>query len=94
MLGSLVHFRSLRRIAAFTQEARLPAVAWTNEFTRQGGLMSYGVAEGDQYRRAATYVDRILNGARIVHFHAACEAIWRSLIAHGANKAVDSRIRA
>ena len=56
--------------------------------------MSYGVAEGDQYRRAATYVDRILNGARIVHFHAACEAIWRSLIAHGANKAVDSRIRA
>jgi putative tryptophan/tyrosine transport system substrate-binding protein len=64
MLGSLVHFRSLRRIAAFTQEARLPAVAWTNEFTRQGGLMSYGVAEGDQYRRAATYVDRILKGAQ------------------------------
>ena len=34
------------------------------------------------------------NGARIVHFHAACEAIWRSLIAHETNKAVDSRSRA
>jgi putative ABC transport system substrate-binding protein len=64
MLGSLVHFRSLHKIAAFAQEARLPAVAWTNVFTQAGGLMSYGVAEGHQYRRAATYVDRILKGAR------------------------------
>jgi putative ABC transport system substrate-binding protein len=64
MLGSLIHFRSLRRIAAFAQEAGLPAVAWTNAFTEAGGLMSYGVAEGHQYRRAATYVDRILKGAQ------------------------------
>jgi putative ABC transport system substrate-binding protein len=64
MLGSLLHFRSLRRIAGFALDARLPAVAWTNAFTHAGGLMSYGVAEGHQYRRAATYVDRILKGAR------------------------------
>jgi ABC-type uncharacterized transport system substrate-binding protein len=64
MLGSLIHFRSLRRIAAFAQGAGLPAVAWTNAFTEAGGLMSYGVAEGHLYRRAATYVDRILKGAQ------------------------------
>jgi putative ABC transport system substrate-binding protein len=64
MLGSLVHFRSLRRIAAFAREARLAAVAWTNAFTDAGGLMSYGVAEGLQYRHAATLVDRILKGAQ------------------------------
>jgi hypothetical protein len=34
------------------------------------------------------------NGAWTVRFHAACEAIWRSLIAQGAKKAVDSPIRA
>ena len=64
MLGSLVHFRNLRRIAAFTHEARLPSVAWTNAFTDAGGLMSYGVAEGLQYRDAATFVDRILKGTQ------------------------------
>ena len=64
MLGSLLHFRSLRRIAAFAHETRLPAVAWTNTFPEAGGLMSYGVAEGHSYRRAATYVDKILRGAK------------------------------
>jgi putative tryptophan/tyrosine transport system substrate-binding protein len=64
MLGSLLHFRSLRRIAEFAHETRLPAVAWTNTFPEAGGLMSYGVAEGHSYRRAATYVDKILKGAK------------------------------
>jgi putative ABC transport system substrate-binding protein len=64
MLGSIVHFRSLRKIAAFAQGMRLPAVAWTNVFVEAGGLISYGVAEGHGYRRAATYVDRILKGVK------------------------------
>ena len=63
MLGSLLHFTRLRQIAAFAQQARLATVAWTNAFTQLGGLMSYGVGEGHQWRRAATYVDRILKGA-------------------------------
>jgi putative ABC transport system substrate-binding protein len=63
MLGSLLHFRSLRQIAELAQQAGLLTVAWTNAFTQMGGLMSYGVAEGYQYRRAATYVDRIIKGA-------------------------------
>ena len=34
------------------------------EFAEEGGLMSYGPSDTDLYRRAATYVDRILNGAK------------------------------
>ena len=42
---------------------RLPAIYGFAEFTDAGGLMSYGVNLGDQFRRAAHYVDRILKGA-------------------------------
>jgi putative ABC transport system substrate-binding protein len=41
-----------------------PAVYWASEFARDGGLLSYGVDPVDLYRRAATYVDRILRGAK------------------------------
>jgi putative ABC transport system substrate-binding protein len=42
----------------------VPAVYWQSLFARDGGLLSYGVDEVDIYRRAATYVDRILRGAK------------------------------
>jgi putative ABC transport system substrate-binding protein len=43
---------------------RLPAIYTLRSFVDAGGLMSYGPSQADQYRRAATYVDRILKGAR------------------------------
>jgi putative ABC transport system substrate-binding protein len=64
MLGSLVHFKALRQIADFAQQVKIPAVAWTNAFAQAGGLISYGVGEGHQWRRAAAYVDRIMKGAK------------------------------
>jgi putative ABC transport system substrate-binding protein len=42
----------------------VPAVYPTSEFARDGGLLSYGVDQVDIWRRAATYVDRILRGAK------------------------------
>jgi putative ABC transport system substrate-binding protein len=42
----------------------VPAVYWLSAFPRDGGLLSYGVDEVDPFRRAATYVDRILRGAK------------------------------
>jgi putative ABC transport system substrate-binding protein len=42
----------------------VPAVYSTSEITRAGGLLSYGVDLVDPYRRAATYVDRILRGEK------------------------------
>ena len=64
MLGSSIHFGALRTIAESARRAKLPSIGWTDEFTRAGGLLSYGASEDDQYRRAAGYVDRILKGAR------------------------------
>jgi putative ABC transport system substrate-binding protein len=44
--------------------SNVPAVFWSPAFARDGGLLSYGTNLIDIYRRAATYVDRILRGAK------------------------------
>ena len=44
--------------------SNVPAVYSLSEFARDGGLLSYGVDGSDLFRRAATYVDRILRGAK------------------------------
>jgi putative ABC transport system substrate-binding protein len=45
-------------------KSRLPAIYSTSEFVDSGGLMSYAPNYNDQFRRAATYVDKILKGAK------------------------------
>ena len=52
------------RILEFAAMARLPAIYGLREFVDAGGLMSYGTDRRDLFRRAATYVHRILNGER------------------------------
>jgi putative ABC transport system substrate-binding protein len=42
----------------------VPAVSWQSDFARDGGLLSYGADLVDNWPRAATYVDRILRGAK------------------------------
>jgi putative ABC transport system substrate-binding protein len=51
------------RIVEFAARRRLPSMYFYKEFVDGGGLMSYGPSFSDSYRRAATYVDRILKGA-------------------------------
>jgi putative ABC transport system substrate-binding protein len=43
---------------------RLPAIYTLRPFVDAGGLMAYGPSQTEQYHRAATYVDRILKGAK------------------------------
>ena len=51
-------------IVALATRHQLPAVYYTRYFVTGGGLISYGPDYVDQYRRAATYVDRILKGEK------------------------------
>ena len=51
-------------IASFTLRNRLPSMYATKEYVDAGGLMSYGPSLLAMYRRAATYVDKILKGAK------------------------------
>jgi putative ABC transport system substrate-binding protein len=50
------------RIAALAMKNKLPAIYDDREFVDAGGLMSYGANLQDLYKRAATYVDKILKG--------------------------------
>src|SRR5215475_6515058 len=52
------------RLVALAAKNRLPAVYTLSEFVDAGGLMAYGHSQADLNRRAATYVDKILKGAR------------------------------
>jgi putative ABC transport system substrate-binding protein len=53
-------------IASLASQNRLPAVYAVRGFARAGGLLSYGTDESDLFRRAASYVDRILRGEKPV----------------------------
>ena len=52
------------RIVEFAAEARLPAIYEMSPFVDAGGLMSYGPNVSELIRRSATYVDKILKGAK------------------------------
>jgi putative ABC transport system substrate-binding protein len=58
-------FRAKRaQIVALAAKNRLPAVYGLREEAEAGGLMAYGASVPENFRRAATYVDKILKGAR------------------------------
>jgi putative ABC transport system substrate-binding protein len=59
-----VGFANRGQIASFAQKNRLPSMYAQSEYVDAGGLMSYGPNTADLWRRAATYVDKILKGAK------------------------------
>jgi len=52
------------RIVGFALKHRLPTIFQNQEWVQEGGLMSYGSSELERYRRAATYVDKVLKGTK------------------------------
>jgi putative ABC transport system substrate-binding protein len=64
VLPSPMFLAERRRLAELAARHRLPAVYETRDFVDAGGLMSYGPSFPDMWRRAATYVDKILKGAK------------------------------
>jgi putative ABC transport system substrate-binding protein len=61
---NFVLFSNRSRIVEFAAKRRLPAMYSNGEFVDAGGLMSYGPNTADLFRRAATYVDKILKGTK------------------------------
>jgi putative ABC transport system substrate-binding protein len=64
VFGSAIFFNQRRRLVDLAAKNRLPAVYQWREFVDAGDLMSYGPDLADMWRRAATYVDKILKGAK------------------------------
>jgi putative ABC transport system substrate-binding protein len=62
-LTSAVLFSERTEVAGLALKNRVPVVYGQPEYVEAGGLMSYGTSISDLYRRAASYVDRILKGA-------------------------------
>ena len=53
-----------KQIVGFALKSRLPSIYSWREAVDTGGLMSYGADLADSYRRVATYMDKILKGAK------------------------------
>jgi putative ABC transport system substrate-binding protein len=63
-LPSTVSTANRDLIFRLSSQYQLPTIFGFHYFTKEGGLMSYGIDVVDNFRRAASYVDRILRGAR------------------------------
>jgi putative ABC transport system substrate-binding protein len=64
VLAGSMFFSERRRLVDMAAKNRLPAVYQWREGVDAGGLMAYGASVPDLFRRAATYVDKILKGAK------------------------------
>ena len=64
VIQDVVTVTHLKQIVKLATAHRLPAIYMEREWAEAGGLMSYGVNQNDLHRRAATYVDKILKGAK------------------------------
>jgi putative ABC transport system substrate-binding protein len=62
VLSSPLIFGQRAHIAELALNARLPTISLFTLFPRSGGLMGYGPNFQDMWKRAATYIDRILRG--------------------------------
>jgi len=64
VLPGLMITSYMRQIVDLAGKARVPVIYPDGQFVESGGLMSYGPSVPDLYRRAATYVDKILKGTK------------------------------
>lgn len=64
VLQSAILFSQRVHVVTLAVKRRLPAIYGSSEYANVGGLMAYGVNFLDLYRRAATYVDKILKGRK------------------------------
>jgi putative ABC transport system substrate-binding protein len=63
VLPDALFFNNRQRMIALASARSLPEMYWAREFADEGALLAYGGNRPDAFRRAASYVDRILHGA-------------------------------
>jgi putative ABC transport system substrate-binding protein len=64
VVNDSIFVQQRRQIAELARKHRLPSISASPQYAEAGGLMSYGYNPVDSLRRAATYVDKILKGAK------------------------------
>jgi putative ABC transport system substrate-binding protein len=64
LFGDTFFVQQLQQIAQAALRYRMPSMYTIHEYAEAGGLMSYGANLIDNFRRAASYVDKILKGAK------------------------------
>jgi len=64
VLGDSMLRINRKPIVAFAASAKLPTVYAPRDYVEDGGLIAYGVSIPDNFRRSASYVDKILKGAK------------------------------
>ena len=64
VLSTPLYISAARSLADLAIRHRLPAMFHLREYAEAGGLMAYGPNAKDHYRHAATYVDKLLKGAK------------------------------
>ncbi|MEO7940292.1 MAG: ABC transporter substrate binding protein [Burkholderiaceae bacterium] len=64
IMDNPINYRYRQLITARAAAAHIPSIYPTGDYVDAGGFMSYGVSFADQGRRAASYVDKILKGAK------------------------------
>lgn len=62
--NDLIYNQNLSKISELAAAAHLPAVSGQKKFAKAGGLLAYGTSVPGMWHRAATYVDKILKGAK------------------------------
>jgi putative tryptophan/tyrosine transport system substrate-binding protein len=63
-LTDAVLYNQRKQIVTLATTHQLPAMYFFREFAAEGGLMGYGPSDTDLFRRAASYVDKVLRGAK------------------------------
>ncbi|HSC88944.1 MAG TPA: ABC transporter substrate-binding protein [Polyangiaceae bacterium] len=64
VVGDYLTFQHRKRFVEAVLKYRLPGIYWTREYVDEGGLLAYSADMTDLRRRAATFVDKILKGAK------------------------------
>ena len=88
--GTTILHRDL--LIALAARHKLPAVYAFDFFVVAGGLMSYGIDQDDNFRLAASYVDRILRGDKPADLPVQAPTKFETIVNLGAAKAIDLTI--